>query len=252
MANPFVWFDNSGDSRDETAKFLAETFGWKTQEVGPNIFLSEEGRDVPFGLTGPSIEGVSGWIPYVEVNDLKAETAKAVEAGGTVVAEEIVGPAGTATFVRDPGDAVIALWQKGAEMMLAHLLSVIGFVFVTLLAQGVSHFALNKDHYKSIAHLRPDPIVPLGLSAAAVQGLLMSLALSAWRGDAIVVIDGLWVAGAFGLFLSTYISFAEPSKYAVPNIGKWMRVELSTSFVQFALAGLLLGLIHSWFSGNLT
>lgn len=114
MPNPFVWFDNAGSAKDETATFLAKMFGWNTQEAGPNVVLSEDGQDMPFGLTGDGIDGVTGWVPYVEVDDLNAATAKAEGAGGTVIAADVAGPAGTATFVKDPGNAVIALWKRGS------------------------------------------------------------------------------------------------------------------------------------------
>lgn len=135
-------------------------------------------------------------------------------------------------------------------MILLHLVSVVAFVVVTLAVQGASHFALNKEHYKSLSHLRPDPIMPLGLSAAAIQGLVMSVALVAWRGDEPALTDGFWVAAAFGSMLASYIGMAEPAKYTVPDVGKWMRVELSASVLQFAVWGLLLGIIHTTLGGN--
>ena len=136
-------------------------------------------------------------------------------------------------------------------MILVHLASMVSFVVVTLAVQGASHFALNKEHYKGISYLRPDPIIPLGLSTAAIQGLVMSVALVAWRGTEPVLTDGLWVSAAFGVVLASYIGMAEPSKYTVPDVGKWMRVELSASFVQFAVWGLLLGIIHTTLGGSI-
>ena len=114
MPNPFVWFDNAGSAKDETAKFLSTMFGWNTQESGPNLFLSEAGQDMPFGLTADRLDGVSGWIRYVEVDDLGAAATKAESLGGIIVAANVAGPAGVATFVKDPGNAVIAIWKRGS------------------------------------------------------------------------------------------------------------------------------------------
>lgn len=113
MSAPFVWFDNAGSNRNATADFLTALFGWKPQDVAPRVFLSEDGQDMPFALTCDTFEGISGWVPYVEVQDLDTETKKAADLGGQVIAEAVKGPAGMASFVKDPGGSVIALWTRG-------------------------------------------------------------------------------------------------------------------------------------------
>jgi hypothetical protein len=55
---------------------------------------------------------VSGWIPYVQVEDVDGATAKAQKLGAQVIQPRTKGPAGDFTVVRDPGGASIALWQK--------------------------------------------------------------------------------------------------------------------------------------------
>jgi len=54
----------------------------------------------------------------------------------------------------------------------------------------------------------------------------------------------LAVAGAFGLFLVSYIALVAPAKYTVPSVSSWMMVEGLAGLVQFAIFGVLLGLIH--------
>lgn len=128
--------------------------------------------------------------------------------------------------------------------MLIHLLSLIAFMIVSFAVQGLSHFVINKDHFAGIDIMRPDPIIPLGLLAMVIQGLLISVALQMWRGSEAVLLDGVKVAFVFGLFLATYIVIVEPSKYAVPSITNWMMVEGIASFIQFSLFGLALGYVH--------
>ena len=112
MPSPFVWFDNIGTKRDETTDFLGKTFGWSANDIGPMTFLTDEG-ELPFAATCDSMEGVSGWVPYIEVEDLELAVANAVTNGAKVIAENLIGPAGTATFMQDPGDAPLALWKRG-------------------------------------------------------------------------------------------------------------------------------------------
>lgn len=126
-----------------------------------------------------------------------------------------------------------------------HAFSVLGFMVVSFAAQGVSHFWINKEHFAGISHMREDPIIPMGLAAMVIQGLVMSLALQAWRGPDSTLANGFAVAIAFGLFLIAYIALAEPAKYAVPEIAAWMRIEVIVGLLQFSVFGLVLGFIHS-------
>lgn len=131
------------------------------------------------------------------------------------------------------------------NIILIHILSVVAFMFVSFAAQALSHFVINQEHFSSIAHHRQEPIIPLGLSAMIIQGIIMSVSLRAWRTADVTIVDGMIVSLAFGLFLSAYISLVEPAKYTVPDIAAWMRVETLVSAMQFVLFGLGLGLIHS-------
>lgn len=131
--------------------------------------------------------------------------------------------------------------------MLVLVLSMVAYMVVSFAVQGTSHLWLNKAHYAAAGFTREDPIIPLGLAAMAIQGLLMSAVLTAWKGDAATVADGLAVAGAFAVMLLSYNSLAESSKYRVPSIGKWIGVELGTGAIQFTLFGLALGAIHATF-----
>ncbi len=114
MSSPFVWFDNISAERGKTTDFLSQNFGWSTQDIGPMTFLTTSG-DMPFAATCDEMPGMSGWVPYIEVQDLNLETDKARTNGAEVIAENLVGPAGTATFLRDPGGSVLAIWKRAAS-----------------------------------------------------------------------------------------------------------------------------------------
>ncbi len=111
MTMPFAWFDNIGSDRDATSEFLSKTFGWDTKNVDPMTFLTE-GEGMPFAATCDAMEGINGWVPYVEVDDLATAAAKANENGATIIAENLQGPAGLATYITDPGGASMALWKR--------------------------------------------------------------------------------------------------------------------------------------------
>jgi len=111
MTAPFAWFDNIGSDRDATTDFLSKTFEWDTNNIGPMTFLTK-GKDKPFAATCDAMKDVSGWVPYVEVDDLPTAVARAKANGAIVIAENLKGPAGVATFITDPGGASLALWKR--------------------------------------------------------------------------------------------------------------------------------------------
>jgi len=112
MPSPFVWFDNIGADRTASTAFLETVFGWTSQDIGPMTFLSQPDSDNPFAATADPMDQISGWVPYVEVTDLAAATSRARDAGADIVAENLKGPVGDATFLRDPGGAALALWKR--------------------------------------------------------------------------------------------------------------------------------------------
>lgn len=131
---------------------------------------------------------------------------------------------------------------------MVHILSTLGFMVVSFAVQAASHFKINKAHFDAMTLTRENPILPMGMAAMVIQGVIMSLALASWKGSAVTITDGLVLSLVFGLFLLAYIGLAEPAKYSVPSIASWMKVEFAASAVQFTLFGLALGYIHKYFA----
>lgn len=112
MPSPFVWFDNIGEDRSATTTFMEDAFGWSPNDIGPMTFMTAGGEEKPFAATTDPMPGVHGWVPYLEVDDLPAAVENAKKHGAMIVAENLKGPAGDATFIRDPGGAPMALWKR--------------------------------------------------------------------------------------------------------------------------------------------
>ena len=111
MSEGFVWFHNGSKKPGDSEAFYQSLLGWKPTEGPPGMTMFG-GDKGPFAAIGEA-DGVVGWIPYAEVKDVDAATAKATELGATVVGDKTRGPAGQYTIVRDPGGATLALWQRG-------------------------------------------------------------------------------------------------------------------------------------------
>ncbi|MEX0370729.1 MAG: VOC family protein [Tateyamaria sp.] len=113
MSAPFVWFDNMTAQPSAATEFLRATFGWRPKDIEKMTFLTEDGADMPFAAACDPLQDITGWVPYIEVDDLTAATVRAQQNGATVVAENVKGPAGNASFIRDPGGSPLALWKRG-------------------------------------------------------------------------------------------------------------------------------------------
>jgi predicted enzyme related to lactoylglutathione lyase len=111
MQSVFVWFHNASDKAADAVKFYEKLLGWKSTE-GPASMTMFVGDAGPFAGVAPKEGRVSGWIPYVEVDDVDASVKRAVKLGADVLQEKTRGPAGEFSVIRDPGGASVALWRK--------------------------------------------------------------------------------------------------------------------------------------------
>ena len=129
--------------------------------------------------------------------------------------------------------------------MLPHILTVIGYVAVTLLVQGTSHFVVNAAHYAAVPHIRPEPLIAFGILSMVVQGTILSVVYAQRRGGETGPGGALRLAWAFGGFLLSYTALAEVGKYAVPDPASWIAVETGAAAVQYTLVGLVLWAAHA-------
>ncbi|RJQ47605.1 MAG: hypothetical protein C4534_00940 [Gaiellales bacterium] len=126
--------------------------------------------------------------------------------------------------------------------MKRHILSVLGYMAATFATQAASHFLLFQEHYAAVSMLRPNPNFALGFASMIIQGTVLSIILA--RSEPKAMFDSVKLAWLFGVFLVSYIALAEAGKYTVPDIASWIGVEALAGFVQFSLAGVLIGLAH--------
>lgn len=111
MANEFAWFHNGSDKPSEAVAFYEKLLGWKSADGPPGMTMLTHGGG-PFAAVMPKKGEVSGWVPYVQVEDIAEATKRSVKLGAALLEDQTRGPAGIYSIVRDPGGAVVALWQK--------------------------------------------------------------------------------------------------------------------------------------------
>ena len=119
MANPFVHVELNTPDPVKAKSFYAELFDWQLEDV-PNpavptgtYTMIKVGEGTGGGIMKNIPDGPSGWLAYVEVDDIRAATKKARSLGGEVMKDttEVIGM-GWLSFIRDPTGAVLGLWQS--------------------------------------------------------------------------------------------------------------------------------------------
>lgn len=114
------WTDQSSNDPDAAFAFYRELYGWEgadqmPPESGARYFMCRlGGRDVA-GI-GSQPESSAGapptWNTYVAVDDADAAAERAAGAGGGVLMQPFdVFDAGRMAVLRDPGGAVVFVWQ---------------------------------------------------------------------------------------------------------------------------------------------
>lgn len=106
-------------------KFYGAAFGWttETKNIAPgwdyHMFKNGEAYvGGMFGITPEMGPMPPHWLSYVLSDDIDADVAKVVAAGGAILKEKMSVPnTGSFAIIRDPQGAVIALWkcEMGAE-----------------------------------------------------------------------------------------------------------------------------------------
>ena len=118
----FCWVELGTSDTDAAKNFYSQLFGWEFQDnpMGPDMvytMLKLNGKDVG-GLYKLMPDMVSQgipphWLSYVLVNNADEATEKAKAAGATIMNGPFDVPnAGRMAVIKDPADAVFAIWQS--------------------------------------------------------------------------------------------------------------------------------------------
>jgi predicted enzyme related to lactoylglutathione lyase len=119
MANPFVHVELNTSDPEKAKAFYSKLFRWKLEDV-PNSAVPDGsytmikvGEGTGGGIMKQILDGPSGWLAYVEVEDIHATTQKAKSLGGKIMKEpfEVMG-VGWLSFIQDPTGAVLGLWKS--------------------------------------------------------------------------------------------------------------------------------------------
>jgi predicted enzyme related to lactoylglutathione lyase len=117
MGNPFVHVELMSVDVGKSKSFYEKLFDWKLEDIdmGDMTYtMIKVGEGTGGGLMkNPMPNSSSMWVPYVNVDDVKAATSKATFLGASIMKDvtEVKG-AGLFTIVADPTGAILGLWQS--------------------------------------------------------------------------------------------------------------------------------------------
>jgi uncharacterized protein len=118
MANPFVHCELSSTDIDRSKTFYRSLFAWELNDIdmggGMTYTLIRVGEGTGGGMMQHPVPGApSAWLPYVQVDDLRAATDKAKSLGATVMRDVTpVTDEGAFSIIVDPTGAMLGLWEQ--------------------------------------------------------------------------------------------------------------------------------------------
>ncbi|MDE2474866.1 MAG: VOC family protein, partial [Alphaproteobacteria bacterium] len=102
----------------ESKRFYGSLLDWKLEEAPPEhgmeYTMIKVGEGTGGGMMKHPMPGQpSVWVPYIQVGDLRARTAKAKSLGGRIIrdVEQIPGDGGSFAIIQDPTGAVFGLYE---------------------------------------------------------------------------------------------------------------------------------------------
>jgi predicted enzyme related to lactoylglutathione lyase len=111
---PVVHLELHTGDLPRACSFYSELCGWRTDRV-QTAAGCYQALDPGGGLTGGVVECPTTralWLPYVEVPEISAATARARDLGASVLLEPREGPAGWRSVVVAPAGGELAFWQR--------------------------------------------------------------------------------------------------------------------------------------------
>jgi hypothetical protein len=113
VAHPVVHLELHTPNLGRACAFYGGLLGWRAQRVGVRD-ASYQSLDLGSALGGGVVEcGTERalWLPYVEVDSVRAATARSVELGALVMLSPREGAAGWRSVVSTAAGGELAFWQ---------------------------------------------------------------------------------------------------------------------------------------------
>lgn len=94
------------------------------------------------------------------------------------------------------------------------------------------------------AFQRAEPIMPLGMAAVIIQGLVIAYLYPFFYKGGHAVVQGIKFSLLMGLMVYTVMVFATAAKFMIEPVSTFLIYGTAFSFLQFTVTGVALGLIY--------
>lgn len=116
VPNSFAHIELSTTDVKKAKKFYQSIFSWKLRDMpGMPYTMIDTGEGSGGGMQNlPMPEAPIGWLPYVQVDDVKATLLKVKAGGGAVILNyHPIGEMGAIGVFTDPTGAGLGIWEAG-------------------------------------------------------------------------------------------------------------------------------------------
>ena len=117
------------------------------------------------------------------------------------------------------------------------------YLAVTFLSAFGWHVVLFSDVYRA-AGVRGEPMFALGIGAILIQAVVVAHLYPRLSGTGTAASEGLKFGLLLGLLMGSYGALAEAAKFDVGSVASWVFYEGIYFVLQFALAGIAVGLVY--------
>jgi hypothetical protein len=125
------------------------------------------------------------------------------------------------------------------------LLATLGYAIVTFALAVPWHFVLFHDVYAELgAYKLEQPIFALGMTAMLVQGVVIAYLFQFYHRGVRPFREGIGFAMIMGVYMYTLSTVAFAAKTPVTSLPTWFTVQFGFHFLQFLLAGVVLGFVY--------
>jgi hypothetical protein len=125
------------------------------------------------------------------------------------------------------------------------ILTALAYILPTMFLGYVWHLIIFKDLYESLGiYNRTQPIIPLGFFSMIVQGLIMAYLYPYYAQGSSSYIKAITFSLLLGLFLFSVSTLANAAKIQVTSMAQWLVIQIAFHFLQFLVAGVLIGVAN--------
>ncbi|MFO0963705.1 MAG: VOC family protein [Phycisphaerales bacterium] len=121
MPSPITHFEIHGDRPAALAAFYREVLGWQVEQM-PGVEYwrvqtgAEAGPTQHGGLTYRALDGVNGWLVYVQVASLDETVARIERHGGSIVRPRTAVPrTAWVVIAADPAGNRFGVWEADPQ-----------------------------------------------------------------------------------------------------------------------------------------